>query len=85
MKIHHISIFLFAILMLASCSSTQYISDSLGEVEPSAFSTYTMEDNCADDINPIMQIRIKNALEKKLRGNNYTKSDDADILIKYLI
>jgi hypothetical protein len=44
-----------------------------------------MEDNCGDDINPIMQIRIKNALEKKLRSSAYTKSADADLLVKYFV
>jgi hypothetical protein len=44
-----------------------------------------MEDNCADDINPIMQLRIKNALERTLRNHDYSKSLDADILVKYFV
>lgn len=85
MKIRYTIITLFTILMLSSCASTQYVSDSLGTVDASQYNTYVMEDNCADDINPIMQIRIKNALEKKLRMNNYTNNKNADILVKYFV
>ena len=53
--------------------------------DASKYQTYVMEDNCSDEINPIMQIRIKNALEKSLRSNNYSKSNDADILVKYFV
>jgi len=70
---------------MVSCSTTQYISDSLQDVSPTKYHTYEMEDNCSDDINPIMQIRIKNALEKKLRNNDYSQSSNADILVKYFV
>lgn len=85
MRIQHIIVILFAALVIQACSSTQYISDSLGPVDVSQYHTYSMEDNCADDINPIMQIRIKNALEMKLRANDYSKSDNGDVLVKYFV
>lgn len=85
MRLHYLSIVLFAILVMGSCSSTRYTSDSLQDVDAKAYHTYVMEDNCGDDINPIMQIRIKNALEKKLRSSDYTMSPNADILVKYFV
>ena len=59
--------FAFITLLLigmGSCSSTQYFSDSLENVDISKYQSYMTEDNCADDINPIMQLRIKNVLVK---------------------
>lgn len=78
---------LLAILVfgLLSCSTTQYISDSLSDMDSAKYNTYIMEDNCADDINPIMQLRIKNALEKKLRANGYSNSANGDVLVKYFV
>jgi len=85
MKIQYFLLAVLSITAWVSCSSTQYISDSLQDVDASKYHTYIMEDNCADDINPIMQIRIKNALEKKLRNNDYSKHSNADILVKYFV
>ena len=73
------------VAVLASCSSTQFVSDSLGDINAAQYDTYTMEENCADDINPVMQIRIKNALETEMRSKDYSRSEDADILIKYFV
>ena len=84
MRLRH-SVFLILLIGLASCSSTQYLTDSLGDYDSSKYQTYAMEDNCADDINPVMQLRIKNALEKNLRNHNYKKDSNADILVKYFV
>ena len=73
------------IIGLASCSSTQYLTDSLGSVDTSQFTSYTLEDNCGDDINPIMQIRIKNGIQQSLRDRNLTNNNNADLLIKYFV
>jgi len=78
MRLHYIVLTIFSAILLQACASTQYVSDSLVKVDISQYHTYTMEDNCSDDINPIMQIRIKNALEQKLRSYDYSKSSDAD-------
>lgn len=85
MRLQNIFFIGFAIMTLVSCSSTQYISDSLTDIDTSKYLTYEMEDNCADDINPIMQIRIKNALERSLRSNSYSKDSNADVLVKYFV
>ncbi|MDF1698422.1 MAG: DUF4136 domain-containing protein [Saprospiraceae bacterium] len=85
MNIRYILFSLLGLLFWTSCSTTQFVSDSLGDVDPNLYHTYTMEDNCSDDINPIMQIRIKNAIESKLRNNDYSKNDNADLLIKYFV
>ena len=80
--------FAFITLLLigmGSCSSTQYFSDSLENVDISKYQSYMTEDNCADDINPIMQLRIKNAIEKNLKNNNYKKDPNADVLVKYFV
>lgn len=84
MQFKHFILF-FLIIGIASCSSTQYLVDSLGDYDVTKYQTYTMEDNCTDDINPVMQLRIKNALEQNLREHNYTKASDADLLIKYFV
>lgn len=70
---------------LGSCSPTQYFSDNLGNLDTSKYQSYMTEDNCADDINPIMQIRIKNALDKNFRKNNYQQKPNADVLVKYFV
>lgn len=85
MRLQYIILAIFTITAWVSCSSTQYVSDSLQDVDPSKYHTYVMEDNCADDINPIMQIRIKNALERTLRNNDYSRNSNADILVKYFV
>lgn len=85
MKPQYFIFSIFIILGMLSCNSTQYLSDSLQPVDASKYQTYTMEENCSDEINPIMQIRIKNALEKNLRKNGYNKKVDADILVKYFV
>jgi hypothetical protein len=85
MKLRHLVCIVIVAIGMGSCSSTQYFSDNLGNVDSSKYKTYVTEDNCADDINPIMQLRIKNALENKLRKNNYQKSAQADVLVKYFV
>ncbi len=85
MRLHHVVIVVFATLLFQACSPTRYVSDSLAEIDTSQYKTYSMEENCTDDINPIMQIRIKNALETSLRSNNYSKSSNADVLVKYFV
>ncbi len=85
MRIQYLLLAFISTLVIQACSSTHYITDSLRKVDTSKYQTYEMEDNCADDINPIMQIRIKNALEQKLRSYDYSKSASADILVKYFV
>ena len=81
-KLHLLAL---AVIVLSSCSTTQYFSDSIADTDPASYSTYSMEDNCADDINPVMQLRIKNALELNFRAKNYSKSESGDVLIKYFV
>ncbi|MFT4533482.1 MAG: hypothetical protein ACJA1A_003192 [Saprospiraceae bacterium] len=78
-------LFSIFIIGMSSCSSTQYLTDSLGSVDASQFASYTLEDNCGDDINPIMQIRIKNAIQKTLRVRNLTNNENANLLVKYFV
>ena len=78
-------VFSSIIIGLASCSSTQYLTDSLGDIDSSQFTSYSIEDNCGDDINPIMQIRIKNAVQKTLRSKNIENTDNANLLVKYFV
>ena len=79
------SISLLVSILYASCTSTQFVSDHLGNVNASQYNSYSMEANCANDINPIMQLRIKNAIEKKLRAKDYAKQENADLLVKYFV
>lgn len=84
----NITTHLLAIILtvgLTSCSTTQFVSDSFGDVDASQFSTYTLEDHCSDDINPIMQIRIKNAVQQSLHGRGIILSDRANLLVKYFV
>lgn len=83
----HIKSILLSCLIIgfASCSTTQYLSDSLVPVDISQFESYVLEENCGDDINPIMQIRINNAVQKSLQNRGLTYNENANLLVKYFV
>ncbi len=78
-------LFFLVFFLLISCSPILYVSDHLNSFDPLQYTTYGMEENCGDEINPIMAIRIKNALEKNLRQNGYENHENPDLLVKYFI
>jgi len=73
------------ILMLQSCASVSYISDSLGDFLPNNFLSYSTEEHCDESVNRLMALRIKNAIDLDLSKRGYKRSDDPDVLIQYFI
>ncbi len=88
MNLRRLLILFIMIGFYASCSSITYWTDHQEDVDFSDYSTYKIDDQCSDynpGINPIHQQRIKNAIEIALRDLNYSKSEDADLSIKYFV
>ncbi len=84
MKIRYL--FLLAILVsLNSCAGVYYISDHKQDIEKKTYSSYMTEDHCDDAINPIMQQRIKNAVDIKMRSMGYKYSERGDLLVQYFV
>lgn len=76
------------VVFLFSCQTTRYWTDSNEDADFGMFQTYLIDDECSEynpGINPILQQRIKNAIEIELRDLGYQRSSDPDLSIKYLI
>ena len=74
--------------LLAACQSLSHWSDFESEVNFGAYKTYSINDQCSDynpEVNLLNQQRIKNAIEMELRGIGYKRSDDPDLLVKFLV
>lgn len=65
-----------------SCSPTRYFTDTLPSTEIPSFSSFDVEDHCDEDVNPIMAIRLDNAVKTKLMQKGYSLSNTPDILVK---
>ena len=86
--IYKLSVVVFTLLLLNSCSSISYWSDLPGDIDYSDYQSYMIDDQCSDydpGVNPINQQRIKNALELELRAMGFIRSDDPDLNVKFFI
>ncbi len=80
--------FVMSLMIISSCSRISYWSDHPEGIVYSDYKTYQMDDQCSDydpGVNPINQIRIKNALEIELRSMGMTPSDDPDLNVKFFV
>lgn len=73
------------VVLFSSCNRLYYQSDFLVNIDLNDFSSYYTEVQCGDDVNPITAQRIRNAVDLNAQEMGYTKIDNGDILIKYLI
>ena len=79
---------LLSVLLIGACQSTKFWSDTMEEVKFSQYQSYMIDDECSEynpGLNPIHQIRIRNAIELELRELGYVRSDDPDITIKFFV
>ena len=72
-------------LLFSSCNRLYYQSDFLVELDAQDYKSYYTEVQCDDDVNPTTAQRIIDAVDENCKKIGYTKSDDGDLLIKYLI
>lgn len=73
------------LLCMNACSSTSYFADSMYEENPVSFKTYMTEEHCDENVNRIMALRIKNAIDISLTERGYSRSEDADFLVQYFV
>lgn len=77
-------IFLF-VLMLSSCSKIMYFSDQLNEEIIPNFETYSTIDLCDQNVNPIMALRIKNAIDVRMSKQGKSRSDSPEMKIQFFM
>ena len=78
----------FVLILFASCSTISYWSDTPGNTDYSVYKSYQIDDQCSDydpGVNPINQLRIKNAIELELRDMGYSRSENPDLNIKFFV
>lgn len=76
------------IIILSACSNVYTWSDVTPEANFDNYTSYQIDEQCSDynpGINPIIQQRIKNAIEIELRAMGYKRSSDADIIVKFYV
>lgn len=78
-------IFFTSLIMLSSCASVSYMSDSLSDVDLPEFESYSTIDNCDESVNPIMVLRVKNAIDINMKRERKVRSKNPDVLVQYFI
>ena len=86
--IHRWMFFFTFLFIISSCSRITYWSDHPEGIAYGDYQTYQIDEQCSDydpGVNPINQLRIKNALEIELRSMGMMPSEDPDINVKFFI
>ena len=78
----YLSVLLFICAYSYSCTPTRYFTDTLPESDIPTFISFNVEDHCDEDVNPIMAIRLDNAVKKRLMQKGYRLSSTPDIIVK---
>jgi len=62
-----------------------YVSDQLDKETIPAFSTYSTVDLCEENVNPIMALRIKNAIDIRLANQGKARSDTPEMKVQFFM
>lgn len=81
----HISFLMAFIFITMSCSKIMYFSDQLDEEVISKFATYSTIDLCDEQVNPIMALRLKNAIDIRMLNQGKLRSDTPEMKIQFFM
>ncbi|MDX8337901.1 DUF4136 domain-containing protein [Draconibacterium sp. IB214405] len=77
-------VFAAAISLLASCSSTKILTDSVSDVDFSVYQTVKIEyqpNEGPQHINPINAQRVENAIQEQIKDRGLSEAEEADLKI----